>query len=239
MDQARSLRDEAMAKARQLSPYNVVFAHIHAWCGINWAIAGPKSAEAILQSADELLAICAEQGFPAWVPVGTIMRGWCLGELGKAPDGVPLILQGLAIARSAGVNLLSPFFLTTLAQTYERAGHPQKGLDHLAEATKLLGTTQERWAEAETHRLRGRLMKSLGDDAASENCYRDALDVARQQSAKFWELRVANDLARLWRDQGKREEARELLAPVYGWFTEGFDTRDLKETKTLLDELAS
>jgi predicted ATPase len=98
---------------------------------------------------------------------------------------------------------------------------------------------QERWAEAETHRLRGRLMQSLGEEAASEDCYRQALDVARRQSAKFWELRVANDLARLWRDQGKRDAARDLLAPVYGWFTEGFETLDLKEAKNLLDELAS
>jgi predicted ATPase len=87
--------------------------------------------------------------------------------------------------------------------------------------------------------LRGKLIQSLGDHAASENCYLQLLDVARRQSAKFWELRVANDIARLWRDQGKREEARELLAPIYGWFTQGFDTRDLKEAKKLLDELAA
>ena len=112
-------------------------------------------------------------------------------------------------------------------------------LKPLAEAAELMGTTQERWAEAETHRLRGRLMQALGDDATSEDCYRHALDVARRQSAKFWELRVANDLARLWRDQGKRDEARELLAPIYNWFTEGFDTIDLKEAKAVLAELSS
>jgi predicted ATPase len=98
-------------------------------------------------------------------------------------------------------------------------------------------TTQERWAEAETHRLRGSLMQSLDDNAASEDCYQQALDVARRQSSKLWELRVAIDLARLWRDQGKTAEARDLLAPVYGWFSEGFDTRDLKEAKALLEEL--
>jgi predicted ATPase len=106
-------------------------------------------------------------------------------------------------------------------------------------ATELMGMTQERWAEAETHRLRGWLMQSLGDDVSSEGCYLQSLDVARRQSAKFWELRVANNLARLWRDQGKRREARELLAPIYGWFTEGFDTLDLKEAKALLAELSS
>jgi predicted ATPase len=239
VDQARSRRDEALAKARQLSPYNLVFALVHAWCGINWAIAGPKSAEAILQSADELLAICTEQGFPAWVPIGTIMRGWCLGALGKAAEGIPLILQGIAIARSAGVNLLSSFVLTTLAQTYERAGQPQEGLNRLAEAVKLVESTHERWAEAEMHRTRGRLLLSLQKHAAAEHSYAQGLAVARGQSAKFWELRAAVDLGRLWCDQGKRDEARDLLAPVYGWFTEGFDTLDLKEAKALLDELAA
>jgi len=99
-------------------------------------------------------------------------------------------------------------------------------------------TTHERWAEAETHRVRGSLLESLGENAASERCYQQALNVARLQSAKLWELRVAIDLARLWRDQGKVQQARELLAPVYGWFTEGFETRDLKEAKALLKELA-
>ena len=117
------------------------------------------------------------------------------------------------------------------------AGQAREGLKALAEATELMGMTQERWAEAETYRLRGRLMQSMDDDAASEDCYLQSIDVARRQSAKFWELRAALSMARLWRDQGKRREARELLAPVYGWFTEGFDMRDLKEAKALLDTL--
>jgi predicted ATPase len=167
------------------------------------------------------------------------MRGWCLGALGKAAEGIPLILQGIAIARSAGVNLLSSFVLTTLAQTYERAGQPQEGLNRLAEAVKLVESTHERWAEAEMHRTRGRLLLSLQKHAAAEHSYAQGLAVARGQSAKFWELRAAVDLGRLWCDQGKRDEARDLLAPVYGWFTEGFDTLDLKEAKALLDELAA
>ena len=100
-------------------------------------------------------------------------------------------------------------------------------------------TTQDRWAEAEMHRMRGTLLLSMHKHAAAEESYRHALAMARQQSAKFWELRAALNLAQLWRDQGKRHEARELLAPVYGWFTEGFDTRDLKEARALLDELAT
>jgi predicted ATPase len=117
------------------------------------------------------------------------------------------------------------------------AGQPEEGLDRLVEAAKFVGTTQARWAEAEMHRLRGTLLLSKHEHAGAEDSYGHALAVARRQSAKFWELRAAVDLARLWRDQGKRTEARDLLAPIYGWFTEGFDTLDLKEAKALLDEL--
>ena len=104
------------------------------------------------------------------------------------------------------------------------AAQPEEGLNRLAEAAKLVETTQERWAEAEMHRMRGTLLLSMHEHAAAEDSYRQALAVARRQSAKFWELRAALDLARLWRDQGKAQQARDLLAPVYDWFTEGFDT---------------
>jgi predicted ATPase len=138
-----------------------------------------------------------------------------------------------------GLQLAVPFFSTTLAEIYGMAARPEEGLEQLAEAATLVETTQERWAEAEMHRLRGTLLLSMDDHATAEGSFHQALSVARRQSAKFWELRAALDLARLWRDQGKREEARDLLAPVYGWFTEGFDTRDLKEAKALLEELAA
>ncbi len=129
-------------------------------------------------------------------------------------------------------------FLLTLADAYGMAAQPQQGLDQLAEAAKLVETTHERWTEAEIHRLRGRLLLSMHEHAAAEDSYRRALEVARRQSAKFWELRAARDLARLWCDQGKRTEARDLLSPIYGWFTEGLETRDLNEAKHLLADLA-
>jgi predicted ATPase len=119
------------------------------------------------------------------------------------------------------------------------AARPKEGLDCLAEAAAVVETTRDRWAEAEMHRMRGTLLLSMHDQAAAEDSFHEALAVAQRQNAKFWELRAATSMARLWRDQGKREEARGLLAPVYGWFTEGFDTRDLKEAKALLDELAA
>ena len=117
------------------------------------------------------------------------------------------------------------------------AAQPNEGLKRLAEAANLFQTTQERWAEAELHRLRGTLLLSLHKLAEAEQSYRKALTVARGQSAKFWEPRAATSLASLWRDQGKRTAARDLLAPVYGWFTEGFDTPVLKNARVLLDQL--
>ena len=134
--------------------------------------------------------------------------------------------------------MMIPFFLTTLAEAYGMAAQPREGLDRLAEAAKLVETTQERWAEAEIHRLRGTLLLSMNEHAAAATSYRRALEVAQRQGARFWELRAALSLARLWRDQGKRTEARDLLSPIYDWFTEGFDTQDLKEAKALLVDLA-
>jgi predicted ATPase len=124
-----------------------------------------------------------------------------------------------------------------LAEAYGMASQPQQGLDRLAEAAKLVETTHERWAEAEIHRLRGTLLLSICEHAAAEASFRQALSVAREQEAKFWELRAATSLARLWCDQGRHIKARDLLAPVYGWFTEGFDTPVLQDAKALLDEL--
>jgi tetratricopeptide (TPR) repeat protein len=239
VDQARLRRNEVLSEVRSLSPYMVAFAATVTWV-VDWAAPDrAESAAKVLASADEALAISAEQGYPLWMAFANAMRGWSLAALGQPTEGLRVLHDGIVSTRATGARLWVSFFLTLLADAYGMAGQPRHRLEALAEATKLMGTTQERWAEAETHRLRGTLMQSLGDDTASEDCYLQSLDVARRQSAKFWELRVANDLARLWRDQGKREEARELLAPVYGWFTEGFDTRDLKEAKALLDELAA
>ena len=237
VDQARLRRDEALAEARRLSPYNRGFrVDAYAWDG-DWAIEGVKSAPTMLRSADEVLAISSEQGFPLWFGLGNIMRGWCLGALGQAAEGIPLLLQGIADRPRHGSQLGVPFFSRCSRRFTGWQAQPEEGLNRLAEAAELVETTQERWAEAEMHRLRGTLLLSMHEHAAAEDSYRHALAVARRQSAKFWELRAALELARLWRDQGKRDEARDLLAPVYGWFTEGFDTLDLKEAKALLDEL--
>jgi len=236
VEQARLRRDEALAEARRLSPYNLAFALCHAWYG-DWALEGVTSVQTMRRSAEDVLAISSEHGFPLLLERGKVMRGWCMGVLGQRAEGIPLLLQGLAIYRATGANLAMPFFLTTLAEVYGMGAQPEEGLNRLAEAANLVETTQERWVEAEMHRLRGTLLRSMREPSAAEDSFREALAVARRQSAKFWELRAATSLARLLRDQAKRDEARDLLAPIYGWFTEGFDTVDLKEAKALLDEL--
>jgi class 3 adenylate cyclase/predicted ATPase len=236
LDQARLRRDEALAEARRLSPYNEIFALRHAWYG-DWATEGVRSAQSMLRSADQISTISSDQGFPMFLGVGDIMRGWCLSSLGQAREGIPLLLQGLEKYAATGTKLVLPFYLTTLAEVYGRAAQPHEGLNRLGDAAKLIEMTQERWAEAEMHRVRGTLLLSIDERGGAEESYRQALTVARRQNAKFWELRAALELGRIWIDEGKIVEARGLLGPIYGWFTEGLDTPVLKEAKALLDEL--
>ena len=152
-----------------------------------------------------------------------------------------MITSGLAAYAVNGSNNVMPFYLLCLARAYAELGQFDDAWRCIGEAMTAVETTKERWFEAEVHRIAGEiaLMAPEPDAAKAEACFERALAVARAQQAKSWELRAAMSMARLWRDQGKRDEARDLLAPVYGWFTEGFDTLDLKEAKALLDELSS
>ena len=236
LDQARLRRDDALAEARRLSPYTEVYTLRHAWYG-DWAIEGVRSIEAMLRSAERISVISSEQGFPMFIGAGDIMRGWCLSSVGDAKTGISLLEEGLKKYAATGTKLVIPFYLTVLAEAYGAAAQPKEGLNRLGDAAKLVETTQERWAEAEMNRVRGSLLLSLGERAAAEESYCEALAVARHQSAKFWELRAGIDLGRLWRDQGKCIEARELLMPIYEWFTEGFDVPVLRDAKALLAEL--
>jgi predicted ATPase len=161
-----------------------------------------------------------------------------LTALGQAPKGLTLIANGLAMFRATGAVSHTPWFLTSLAEARAMLGQPIEGLKCLAEAAQFIEATNERLFEAKLHRSRGDLLNATGDRAAAEQSYYQAMAVAQRQSAKFYELRAATSLARLWRGQGKRTEASELLAPIYGWFTEGFDTPVLQDAKALLDELA-
>ena len=157
----------------------------------------------------------------------------------QSTEGIALLRAGLAALRATGTVTFVPFSLTLLADAEGKAKQRDEGLEHLAEAERLIAETEERWAEAELYRVRGELLRSGDDAVAAERSFSQAIDVAQQQGAKFWELRAAISLAQLWREQGKRDAARDLLAPIYGWFTEGFDTPVLKEAKALLDTLMS
>jgi predicted ATPase len=173
--------------------------------------------------------------FRAW---GEAFQGCALAALGRAEEGLPILHRGLAVTRAIGQGLHLPQTLTMLAYAYGKAGQPEEGLRRLAEAAEIAETTQDRWAEAELRRVRGDLLLATGRALEAEDSFREALSVARRQTGRLWELRVAVSLARLWHGEGRNEEARTLLQPIYGWFIEGFDTPDLKEAKILLDELA-
>jgi predicted ATPase len=150
-----------------------------------------------------------------------------------------VIRRGLADYRATGAELFSPYFLALLADAYGRADQAAIGLSLLADALGGVEQTGVRWIEAELHRLQGELRLALPepDHPAAEACFLRAMAIAREQQAKLWELRAATSVGRLWAEQGRRAEAQDLLAPVYGWFTDGFDTPDLKDAKALLDEL--
>jgi predicted ATPase len=190
---------------------------------------------------DELVALADEKAASGWSGLGRLNQGSVLVLTRRASDAVEVITSGIVAHRSTGATNWLPLHLSHLAEAYSELGQFDNAWSCIDEAMAAVETTKERWCEAEVHRLAGEIaLKSpQGDRAKAEASFERALTVARQQQTKSWELRAAMSMARLWRDQGKQVEARDLLAPVYGWFTEGFDTLDLKEAKALLAELAS
>jgi tetratricopeptide (TPR) repeat protein len=159
--------------------------------------------------------------------------------LGQAQEGLALLAQGLAELRAIGVVIGTPMMFTWLAEAYAMLRQPTEERDYLAEAGRIVETTEERVSEAELlHRLPGDLLNAAGDRSGAERHYRQAIAVAERQGAKLFQLRASVSLARLWRDQGNRAEARDLLGPIYNWFAEGFDAPDLKDAKVLLEALA-
>jgi predicted ATPase len=192
------------------------------------------------ERAEELVALCHEQGFAYWLSEGIVLRGWALAAQGQHKEGIGQMRQGLAASRAAGSELLGSHWLALLVEAYRNAGQSEEGVHLLAEALALVRKHGERYYEAELYRLKGKLLQcaSVTNQREAEACFQRALARARRQQAKSWELRAAMSLSRLWQQQGKQDEARELLAPIYGWFTEGFDTADLQEAKALLEALA-
>src|SRR5262249_15842288 len=186
---------------------------------------------------DELITLADERG----KTLGTLMRGRLFGLTGNAADAVRAITSAVASLRSTGATLYEPHYLSLLALAHAELDQPDDARRCIEDAIDKMESSKERWCEADVHRIAGEIaLKSPAPDTGRAEKYFDrALVVARQQQARSWELRAAMGMARLWRDQGKSQQARELLAPVYGWFTEGFDTLDLKDAKALLDELTT
>ena len=190
--------------------------------------------------ADEVVALGHEKELVFGKVYGGICQARVAALTGKWADAAEMITSNLSAWRSTGSTLFEPMCLSLLASAPSEIGQFDAAWRCIEEAITEIETTKERWSEAEVNRIAGEiaLIAPQPDGAKAEAYFDRALTVARQQQAKSWELRAAMSMARLWRDQGKREEARELLAPVYGWFTEGFDTLDLKEAKALLDEFS-
>jgi class 3 adenylate cyclase/predicted ATPase len=238
LDKAVARSHAGLAAAYELGhPYTL--SHIlHLNCWLHHHLGDPRT---VRERAEAALKLTAEHGFSMWEMNAAFWQGWALAAAGDETAGSAQMRDWVATCRTLGVVNQRPFLLGVLAGTRTQAGHPNEALPLLTEALALIERTQERWFEAELHRLKaGALLASTQSNATeAEASLRRAVAVARRQDVKFWELRAATNLARLWGSQGKRSEARDLLAPVYGWFTEGFDTLDLKEAKKLLDELSS
>jgi predicted ATPase len=189
------------------------------------------------ERAAQLITLSTEQSFASWRALGTIYGGWVKVKNGDVAEGIYLIRSGSAAYRATGAAAWAPLHLGLLAGACEIAGQIEEALTVLDEALQIGETTGERWFAAELNRYKGELLLRQEHCKAAEELFHKALAIAAQQQAKLWELRAAVSLARLRRDEGREAEARDLVAPVYGWFTEGFNTPDLKEAKVLLDEL--
>src|SRR5262245_35501042 len=235
-DQALRRSHEARTLAEDLAhPHTLAFAFAHLAMFHQYR----RDREESRRHAEAATRICREQGIPFWLGVALILQGWGRATRTQAAEQIPSMHDGMTIYRATDAALWLPYFLTLLAETYGAASQPHAGLRLLDEAHTVIDNTQERFYEAEVHRVQGELVLAQAADqhAQAETCFQHALDVAHRQQARSWELRAALSLARLWQQQGKRAETRALLAPVYGWFTEGFDTADLQEARALLDEL--
>jgi predicted ATPase len=235
-DQALQRIQEALALAQKLThPFSLAFALTFA----AWHHGLRREWPAAQEQAETLMVLAREQEFAQWLAVGLMQWGWTLASQGQSEAGITQIRQGLAAYQATGAEFGRPFYLARLAEAYGTWGQPAEGLRVLAEAVTVAHNIEERWFEAERHRLKGELLLGLSVDhqAEAEACFQQALTVARQQQARSWELRAAISLGRLWQRQGKHVEAHKLLAEIYDWFTEGFDTADLQEAKALLAEL--
>jgi class 3 adenylate cyclase/predicted ATPase len=235
-DRSARAADRALALSRQLG-------HAHtlatAFGQAGRAAVFARDVATAYACGNDCVALASEHGFPVWAAVGRILQGWADAQRGEATTGITRIRDGLAAFEATGTRNNTPLFLALLAEALALAGRIEEALATLDDASATAAASGERGWDAEIHRLRGELTGRLPhpDPAKAEESFRTALAIAREQGTRGYELRAATSLARLWREHGRRDQARELLAPVYGSFTEGFDTADLKDAKALLDEL--
>jgi predicted ATPase len=235
-DQALKKGEEALVLARAV-------AHpLTLWWGLNSATRihlirreGPLCEE----RAEAMIAFSTEQGTASFEPYGTIFRGWARIEQGKLEDGIVDLRQGLARMSDLALATGRSTALSLLAAACGKLGQTDDALALMAEAFAQVESREERVWEAEIYRLKGELLLDSKQSAEAESCFRHAIVIARRQSAKSLELRAVMSLSRLLQRSGKRDEARQMLAEIYAWFTEGFDTADLKDAKALLEELST
>jgi tetratricopeptide (TPR) repeat protein len=236
IDRGRARLNEAFSIATGLEqPFTEAFVFVFA-CWITW-ILGSSDEEG--RYADRLVELSNEHGFIYLWAIGLGHQGVSLTSSGKPREGLSLINQAMSTCRAIGAVYYTTGYLCWRAEAHSRLGEMEQSLKDLAEAQRFADDTEERINDPEIHRLRGEMLSATGEYSAAELEYQQALAVARRQNARLCGLRAATGLARLWRDQGKRAEAHDLLAPVYGWFTEGFDTPVLKDAKALLEQIAS
>jgi predicted ATPase len=235
--QAMRRCQEALALAQELDhPQSLVIARHYA----AFLHQRRREASEVQAQADALLPLATIQGFPVFVGLGISWRGWALAAQGQSEAGLTQMQQGMAALLSMGQRISWLHFLVLLAEATGHVGQVEEGLHLLTKALAAFKDSGRGDMLTEAYRLQGEVLlrKAIPEAAQAEACFHQALDVARRQEAKSLELRAATSLARLWQQQGKQAEAYTLLAPVYGWFTEGFDTADLQDAKTLLQELA-
>ena len=241
-DQALTHMAEALTLAQDVAqPFSLAMTQMH----YSWVHQFRRDVRAVQAHATACLALATEHGLPFFSGMGTFFGEWARVVQTHAPEAVIAMGENISQLQPFGGEAGQDYMLLLLAEGYGSVGNPGIGLERVTEALQLCNKRGQRWMEAELHRLKGELTlqtHAVGQQShveeAAEACFHTALAVARDQHAKSWELRAATSLARLWQSQGKRTEARDLLTPVYNWFTEGFDTADLKDAKALLDELS-
>ncbi len=236
-DKAMATSENAVALGERIEHPN---SHVQALAFGSWLRQLRREPDAAAGLAEAAVALSTAHGIGMWVPMSTILGGWAVAEGGAPADGIEQMRRGLDAYGAAGAGSWTTIFAAALADAVAKSGAHAEALSLLADAEDILAETRVRWADAEIHRVRGEtlLRRSADDHEEAAVELQAALEIARRQKAKSLELRAATSLARLWGEDGRRVEAREVLAPVYGWFTEGFETTDLRDAGALLDELS-